>query len=289
MAVLFHIQWYIEDFIIIIVLYITFVKANDALYIYILAKSNVMSTLGYIIIISKIRIIHNTYIRGQRSNGAQRANVIIMYIIIIIQVCIYMKERNLNLRRDRVVKRNSNFFEFNLNYSPMRSTTIIITLTLLRMRAPPCCACARTRTSGKRPRPTLRIINNYYYSYARHVKIRTSLHRLWNFAMPTRTYTATLAIIQVGRKPGNTGDRLGTQCSKYDQSDRPRERTDTHVHVRLGNTVNYALLWVVWRVMAELKLYNHVSENKRDYIEQDLAEKLSREAPKNSSDGEAGK
>ena len=39
--------------------------------------------------------------------------------------------------------------------------------------------------------------------------------------------------------------------------------------------------------MAELQLYNHVSENKRDCLEQDLAEKLTRESPKNSSDGEA--
>ena len=39
--------------------------------------------------------------------------------------------------------------------------------------------------------------------------------------------------------------------------------------------------------MAELQLYNHVSENKRDSLEQDLAEKLTRESPKNSSDGEA--
>lgn len=39
--------------------------------------------------------------------------------------------------------------------------------------------------------------------------------------------------------------------------------------------------------MAELELYNHVSENKRDCLEQDLAEKLTRESPKNSSDGEA--
>ena len=39
--------------------------------------------------------------------------------------------------------------------------------------------------------------------------------------------------------------------------------------------------------MSDLKVYNHVSENaKQDSLEQDLAEKLTRETPRSSSDGE---
>lgn len=39
--------------------------------------------------------------------------------------------------------------------------------------------------------------------------------------------------------------------------------------------------------MSDLKVYNHVSENaKQDNLEQDLAEKLTQETPRTSSDGE---
>ena len=40
--------------------------------------------------------------------------------------------------------------------------------------------------------------------------------------------------------------------------------------------------------MSELKMYNHLSgsNNRRDSLEQDLAERLSRETPRTSSDGE---
>lgn len=61
---------------------------------------------------------------------------------------------------------------------------------------------------------------------------------------------------------------------------------------RYSSAATYALRTVILFVtketkMSDLKVYNHVSENaKRDNLEQDLAEKLTRETPRTSSEGE---